>query len=249
MKERYKKFGHLMTQEQLDNFHRSGSKAWANKVKNASFEERKELLKNFTDAGNKAQQENRKNLTPKDYERLYPWASGNAQYYNCDFCNTQMICWFGEKLGKPRPKKRFCDKNCYSKYLEQNPDYGLKGCKSTMFYSSKMNQVFRLLSSYETKFASILESSDQVFSWYSTPLIIYYYYNGKRRRYYPDFLVNDKFLIEIKSSYTACLQEQVLELKRMAALEYCEKNNLEFLFWQFEKESDIINDERVKLFL
>ena len=113
LKSIYQTKGDIVDPERRKVLAKIGSDAWVNKVKSCSFEERRELLKSFTTAGNKKQEELRLNRTPEDYQRLYPFAKGKAEYGNCGFCDKQIIIWVG---GKPRPKIRFCSKKCNNEY-------------------------------------------------------------------------------------------------------------------------------------
>ena len=163
LKEKYKN-GDILTPEKRRKVILCGSKAWANKVKNASLEERKKILFNFITAGNNAQKERRKHLTPEDYQRLYPFAKGIAKYYNCDNCGKKVIKWFG---GKKRSNKRFCCRKCYTDFLRKNPSYGINNKKQILFYSKKMLCHFKLLSSLEKYIANILEESNLEYEIYS----------------------------------------------------------------------------------
>lgn len=56
--------------------------------------------------------------------------------------------------------------------------------------------------------------------------ITYTDYNGTIRNYFPDFIINGKYMIEIKPSR---LQNSVnVKSKSMAGIEYCNKNNMKF---------------------
>jgi hypothetical protein len=56
--------------------------------------------------------------------------------------------------------------------------------------------------------------------------IKYINYNGKERTYHPDFLLEDKVLIEIKPR--KLMETPANKLKKEAALKYCEENNIEY---------------------
>ena len=147
--------GDILDKEKRARVVKIANNAWVNKVKNSNNLERKLLLENFTTAGNKAQSDKRHLLTPDDYNRIYPFAKGLAGYCNCENCGKQIIAWFG---GKPRPKKRFCDSNCYNDYLLKNPAYCLpKSC--FLYHSKKMNIEFVLISKLELLFAELLDTT------------------------------------------------------------------------------------------
>jgi hypothetical protein len=247
LKEKYKN-GDILTPEKRRKVILCGSKAWANKVKNASLEERKKILFNFITAGNNAQKERRKHLTPEDYQRLYPFAKGIAKYYNCDNCGKKVIKWFG---GKKRSNKRFCCRKCYTDFLRKNPSYGINNKKQILFYSKKMLCHFKLLSSLEKYIANILEESKWIKTWSANSICIQYVdKNKKKRRYYPDFFFNDKYILEVKSNYVENINKNKdnLNNKKMEARKYCKKNGFVFLYWKFNKtdEKSVIKDRRIK---
>ena len=195
MKQRYAK-GDILTLEQRMQVVKIGSDAWVKKITSVSDVERKELLKNFTTAGNVAQAEKRDLLTPEDYERLYPFAKGKARWYNCDQCGKKMIAWFG---GKPRARKRFCNKDCWNSYQMLHPHYGFPHTRP--YYSTKMGVEFHLHSSLEEWFAILCDKSNNVVSWSTVPFNIRYEFGDKRAKYYPDFFVNQHIVFELKSYY------------------------------------------------
>lgn len=245
MKERYKK-GDILSPEMRAKVVRAGNQGWQNKLAEASDEERTILLKKFTEAGNNAQAEKRHMLTPEDYIRLYPFAKGVARYYNCDFCGKKHIMWFG---GKPRPKKRFCNNICYMNFLDAHP-FHLLPHTVIRYFSDKMDMEFCLRSQYELWFAEWLDENKMVHSWH-TPKYILYEYLGKLRRYYPDFLINNCYLIEIKSNYVAHLQGyDAIKAKIEAAQEYCKNHNWIFRYFQFDRNNLtkklMLGDVRIK---
>lgn len=228
LKKRYSK-GDILSPKQRAKVIRAGNKGWVQKVKLATVEERNRMLANFVKAGNKAQENNRNDLTPEDYERLYPWAKGKARFHHCDFCDRKMIVWFG---GKPRPKLRFCNADCWRQYRELHPEYCFP--YGEWFYSSKMEMEFYLHSNYEKWFALMLDGSASVVSWHTTPFVIWYEWLGKKRRYYPDFLVNGHYLVELKSGYVSNVQGESVRCKIGAAREFCEKENIVFTYIQID---------------
>lgn len=197
MKQRYAK-GDILDKETRRIVVKKGSDAWVKKIKDSSLEEKKVILAAFTSAGNKAQAEKRSSLTPEDYEHLYPWAKGKAAYHDCDFCKNQIIAWFG---GKPRPKKRFCNKECFNNYLQKHPNYSISHTYRHIFHSEKMQTEYYLQSQLEYFLAVVLEESSQIKSWCTTPFVIPYLFDNKNRKYYLNFLVNGVDLVEVKSKY------------------------------------------------
>ncbi len=230
MKDRYKG-GDILSKEVRAKIAKAGSDGWVKKVQEASDEERRKMLENFTKAGNEAQSVRRSSLTPDDYMRLYPFAKGKAQYYNCDYCETQFIAWFG---GKPRPRRRFCDLNCFHSFQLLHPHSMLP--QKRFYYSEHMGMEFYLHSNLEEWFASILDQYK--LSWHTTPFCIPYLWEGRQRRYYPDFIIENRVIVELKSGYVNKLQGvDRNEQKFMQAQLFAERLGLEFIYIEFDKSN------------
>lgn len=85
-----------------------------------------------------------------------------------------------------------------------------------------------LRSSYESKYARMLDIDDNVCSWEHEPLRIPYFFNGSIHNYVPDFLVKkldgSVVLVEVKPNM---LTETLVNLaKQSAAQSWCELNGL-----------------------
>jgi hypothetical protein len=153
-------------------------------------------------------------------------------------------------LAASRPKKRFCDRQCYTNYLTKHPTYGLGG-KKIDFYSNKMNKNMKLMGCIEIAMAEILEESKIVEKWEASPFFIEYFYDGKKRKYYPDFLINDKIVLEVKSRYVFGLDSGKTATKLASAYKWCVEHEFLFEYWEFNKSNKekIKNDIRVREFL
>lgn len=230
LKKLYEK-GDIVSPEKRAELAKKGSDAWVKKVREASFEERREMLKSFTEAGNKKIQEIKGSRTPEDYMRIFTTAKGRAQYGSCSECGKQIVIWVG---GRPRPKQRFCNKYCQFEYQKKHPFYTMSNI-GTSFFSEKMKCEFYLRSNLEVWFAEQLESNQAVDSWAVAPVAISYRYKEKGHLYYPDFVVNSKHLIELKSGYVYALHADQNQAKFLAAEEYAKNNNMSFLYWQFDR--------------
>lgn len=65
------------------------------------------------------------------------------------------------------------------------------------------------------------------FEWKSCDrTFITYFIDGKVRKYFPDFLLNDKYLIEVKPK--KLWNNEIVQLKKKAAEVFCNKNGLKF---------------------
>ena len=238
------------TNEQRAKVVKAGNDGWVCKVKKSSFEERRKILKNFSAAGNRALSNIRKFSTPEDYMKWCPTAKGFARYHNCDQCGQQMIAWFG---GKPRPRKRFCNRLCFSLFQQEHPHYCYPhNCH--MFYSTKMRTEFCLRSKLEVWFAELLEEEPKVTSWQVPHFFVPYEYCGKQHKYFPDFLVNEKYLLELKSGFFAKKQGYEKNREKIkAAITFSNLKNWEFCYWQFNAsnftKNKLIKDVRCVAFL
>lgn len=247
LKKRYE-LGDILDKDTRAKVVKSGSDGWVKRLKESSDIEKKELLSKFTTAGNEAQNSKRHLLTPDDYNKRCVLAKGVARYHDCDFCGKQMIKFFG---GKPRPNKKFCNKDCYAEFLFKNQFYVLKNTTKP-YFSEKMSTMFCLRSNLELWFAKILDRSDFVDSWQANPFCINYEWIGKKRRYYPDFLVNNKYVLELKSDYIRKIQGEEITARKLKTAEiFCLENSYEFIYLQFNgqmTESNFLNDVRIVLF-
>ena len=247
MKKAYEK-GDILKPDVRKKVVKIASDAWVSKVKSASPEERKKLLSAFTSAGNEKLKQLRETLTPEDYQRWYPLAKGKAKYSNCAFCDKQIIIWVG---GKPRPKIKFCSKDCNSNYRKIHPNYVFSNTGKS-YYSKKMNRDFFLRSRLELWFSELLDDSLYVKSWFATPCCIAYNYCGEKRKYFPDFLINEKLLVELKSGYFYQIDAEKSEAKLKAGESYAVENNFLFHYWQFNdcnmSRKKFHNDKRVVCF-
>lgn len=134
--------------------------------------------------------------------------------------------------------------------LTKHPTYGLGG-KKIDFYSNKMNKNMKLMGCIEIAMAEILEESKIVEKWEASPFFIEYFYDGKKRKYYPDFLINDKIVLEVKSRYVFGLDSGKTATKLASAYKWCVEHEFLFEYWEFNKSNKekIKNDIRVREFL
>ena len=103
------------------------------------------------------------------------------------------------------------------------------GYKGEHFFSKKNNKEFYLRSSYESKYARMLEEDDQVVSYDHEPFRIPYLLDGAMHNYVPDFFVTrvygKKQLIEVKPSMFV---GGVNAVKFHAARVWCQLNNVDY---------------------
>jgi hypothetical protein len=103
--------------------------------------------------------------------------------------------------------------------------------KGSYFESKKSNKTVRCRSSYELKYAEMLESDTNVASFKVEPFFIQYEFNGSTKHYHPDFLVtfsdNSKQLVEVKPE--KLINTQINVAKFAAARQWCATSNMVFV--------------------
>ncbi len=249
MKERYKN-GDILTPEQRARVVKIGSDAWVKKVKEATQEERNLLMKPFTDAGNDSQNSRRPSLTLEDYTRLYPFAKGEFVHKPCSNCSTPVITCDGGSRKSARSLYNFCSDKCKDEFTILHPNWQLG--KKITYFSIKNNKEIFLLSNLEKIIAQVLDESTVIKTWDVCPFIINYKFKGKKRKYYPDFIIDNKVILEVKSDYVFGLHAEQTTVKLQCATKWAIENNFIFLYWEFSKTpslNEIKKDERVKRFL
>lgn len=250
MKRRYEQ-GDILSPKQRQEVVKHGSDGWVAKVKNASADERKIMLKNFTSAGNDAQKIKRPSLTPEDYQRLYKQSKGTFVWSKCSKCNKDIVICIGDRKN-PRPKHNFCSKECKIHYRLDNPNTSI-GFLRLEHHSPKLQRTVILMSKLELFMATILDESPHVHIWQVCPFYIHYDFDNKTRKYYPDFLINDNLVLEVKSDYVFQLQQDKTIAKLDAATKWCTANNYIFEYWEFGTRNydldKIKSDPRVRKFL
>jgi hypothetical protein len=251
LKKRYEN-GDILDKETRSRVARAGSDGWVKKISRCNEAERGELLRHFTSAGNAAQEVLRQSLRASDYQKLYPWGLGTAIDSHCAWCGKFRVRWEGGSTSRPRPKLVFCDKECHGKYKADHPGYGLGG-KRIPYFSTKMNTEFGLQSRLELHVATLLDESSKVGCWQYTPVCIPYNWSGRDRKYYPDFLVNEKVVLEVKSDYVFGVDSGKSAAKIAQATRWCKENGLVFEYWEFGIRiptlDKVKSDPRVQQFL
>lgn len=115
--------------------------------------------------------------------------------------------------------KRMANEEYKNKLLYNTRVGGVRGFYKELFYGSSYELAFLLKEEHERG------SLDHISRFDSS--IFYFDKNGVKRNYYPDFLKDGKFLIEIKG-YGPWIDLDNLDLKNKSAKQYCKKNGLKF---------------------
>jgi hypothetical protein len=133
---------------------------------------------------------------------------------------------------------------------ENNPMYGKEAPSKSGKGIGGWYKGFHFRSLHELKFLLISERFKLKIRTAENIRIEYISYNGNRRTYSPDYIVNDRFLTEIKPKR---LQTTPLnELKFESARKYCDENGLKFKVKDFgvvyqNQLDELISDNLVKL--
>lgn len=159
----------------------------------------------------------------------------------CPVCNKEFVV-------VPSHNTRVCcSRRCANKnrtgkiHVNWNPDSikqsGYKKCIRGIF---KNQHTFR--SSYELAALVALDQGgcDVIVE----PFYVWYEYNGKRRRYFPDMLVNDDTVVEIKPHKMVLHAQNVL--KQQALIEYCDLHDLTYELWT-ERDLQLLTTEETLL--
>jgi hypothetical protein len=124
-------------------------------------------------------------------------------------------------------------------YLEGFNPY--TNCRKGWFKSIKFNNKFYYCSSYEKRFLEYCESSENIRALQKLHFVIPYK-DGREisRNYFPDFLVNDKIVVEIKPK--SMLNHNNNQYKIEAGKKYCQENKYEYKLIM-EKELENLDNE------
>lgn len=119
--------------------------------------------------------------------------------------------------------------------------YG-RGHKHGHFFSKKQNKKLFYRSSYELDFLKICEVDGDIKSFDNAKLRIPYKdKNGFTKNYIPDFVVNNKFIIETKPISLMNYSSNPLKMKY--AKDFCKQNNLSYVVFT-KRELEIMTQER-----
>jgi len=96
------------------------------------------------------------------------------------------------------------------------------------YWSIKNNKYIHYRSKLELKYMEQLEGDDTVNEYKTDYPCIPYEVNGEKHTYLPDFLINNKNLIEVNSYNVFYLNKTKKEAKAEAARKYCAEHNLTY---------------------
>lgn len=159
----------------------------------------------------------------------------------CPVCNNEFVV-------VPAHRTRVCcSRPCANKHrtgklhVNWNPNSikhsGYKQCVRGIF---KNQHTFR--SSYEL--AVLVALDRRGCEVIVEPFYVWYEYNGKRRRYFPDMLVNNDTVVEIKPWRMVPQAQNVL--KQQALIEYCDSHDLSYELWT-ERDIQLLTTEETLL--
>ena len=100
--------------------------------------------------------------------------------------------------------------------------------KYANYVSTKTGKECFVMSKFEKIYFEMLDSDISVKDWISEPFSIRYELDGEEHSYFPDVLVDNKYLVEVKSKYYWYIDKEMCEAKAEAARVYCKQHNLEY---------------------
>lgn len=106
--------------------------------------------------------------------------------------------------------------------------YGCKNHKKGFYHSVKSNKDIYFVSSWEEKFMSMCDEIKEIKEFDKIGFSIKYQdINNQTRRYIPDFMINNKIIVEVKPK--TYVGKYPNPYKFNSCLSYCLKNNLKFI--------------------
>ena len=94
------------------------------------------------------------------------------------------------------------------------------------FWSLKNNKEIYFGSSYELAALKKFEKDDRVIKFDRCPHKIPYVFENKKKRYFPDFLLNNSEIVEVKAEWELTTGQILAKLK--AAEQFVKENNMKF---------------------
>ena len=133
---------------------------------------------------------------------------------------------------------------------KNNPMYGKPAPTGSGKGISGWYKTFYFRSLHELKFILVCERFKLSIASIEKLKIPYINYDGRERTYSPDFIVNEKFIVEIKPKKLFKTPSNLLKFN--VAKEYCKKNNLKFKLMDLgivyhDELQTMINNNKVKL--
>lgn len=153
--------------------------------------------------------------------------------------STKLKTAWTEKFKDENVRRQFCENisNVISK-LYVNGFNPYTNCEHGWFESIKFSNKFYYQSSYEKKFLEFCESSNKIKALQRLTFVIPYKdKSGKQRNYYPDFLINQIVVIEIKPK--SMLNYNHNKQKIEAGKKYCGKNGYEYKLLMEDELKDL----------
>jgi len=161
----------------------------------------------------------------------------------CGQCNDVMY------VVPSRKNKKFCSKRCSDEYktgrIHTNwnsnslKNSGYNSCLSGWY----KHEEFSFRSSYELSAMVELLNENKTFK--VEPFYIWYEYNGILCRYFPDLLIEDELVVEVKPLKQ--MEDEINILKFEAARVWCEEHGYIFEIWNEQDIKLLSNDEINKL--
>lgn len=153
--------------------------------------------------------------------------------------STKLKTAWTEKFKDENVRRQFCENNSKTiSKLYVNGFNPYTNCERGWFISEKFKNKFYYCSSYEKKFLEFCEASNKIKALQRLSFVIPYKDEiGKRRNYYPDFIVNQIVVIEIKPK--SMLNYNHNKQKIAAGKKYCDKNGYEYKLLMEDELKDL----------
>jgi hypothetical protein len=111
----------------------------------------------------------------------------------------------------------------YGKPSPQRSGNGWKGWYNGIFFRSILELSF--LVNYVYRFKMKMESGEK-----AKYAIQYRDYKGVDRTYFPDYIINGKYMVEVKPK--KLIKTSLIKAKTKAAIEFCKEHNLKYKIFE-----------------
>lgn len=135
-----------------------------------------------------------------------------------NFVSSDRRCKCGEKIANSLLQNKSGKCMTCSSGLRQ------KKYHNGYFWSLKNNKEIYFGSSYELAALKMFEKDNRVINFDRCPYKIPYIFENKKKRYFPDFLLNNSEIVEVKAEWEL-MTEQLLA-KKIAAEQFVKENNM-----------------------
>jgi hypothetical protein len=137
-----------------------------------------------------------------------------------NFVSADRRCKCGEKIASSLLQNKSGKCMTCSSGLRQ------KKYHNGYFWSLKNNKEIYFGSSYELAALKKFEKDDHIIKFDRCPYKIPYVFENKKKRYFPDFLLNNLEIVEVKAAWELTTEQILAKLR--AAEQFVKENNMKF---------------------